>query len=1087
MNHSQDLNSFLSVQEVPSLTPQRSLSPNYNNDTSFQQAASGGLGSFRRARAGTLPSRLYSSANPLVPQASSSSSGSTSSSVAHQNNLAAVSSSSALDPSSLNFDSLSISSNLGSNSLELPQTKTRLRSGSLLGLSESNSIWGMDSASNSNSNTSHSQPSSSTLLPTSGSLEAPLPLPLPLPSVTLNGASASSSSTLSDPLFSGNRVRAYSTNNLANNEQNGNYMLQNYLANDSIINSGSLHRDVVIHNTSGLPTANNDISMSTLRPRAQTIQNGANDTIMTSLYSLQNHSISELPEQSSSVQFPQSSTLLPPQQQHHHHHHLNLSQPLLLDNIDSRLLNWTSTYLDSNLGPTNTIYISKLPSQQITPFALASVLVKFGNVRTVRLFIGNEAALVEYDNIAMAMQAKVQLNHQELLPGYPCLVTFAKILPSESHSDVSSSSASVPQQIQVNGEVQEFVNPANSTSGTSVSSAPTAAATAATSTTAPTSTNDYGSIVQEQPLQLPDLVDDIYDAVQKLGIPRDSGQVNTIIRNALRYQGFDTDFGPLPDPILVKEYDAPKLRETRKAIEANTMSYLEIEELSLAMLDELPELASDYLGNTVVQKLFEFSSDSIKATMLKEVSPYLAQMGIHKNGTWSAQKMINVANSPLQKNIVATSLRPYCVPLLNDQYGNYVIQCSLKFGSPWNDFIFEAILAKFWLIVQNRFGARAIRACLESHEATPQQTAIVSAAIILHARYIAVNQNSALLITWFLDTCTLPNRYVLLAPRLISHLGTLCTHKLASLTILKILNNRYEIEARNMIFNALFGNVTSISISNVSDLPPPPDVLSEILQDPAHGVSFVQKVVSNSQLEGEIRKNIIAQVRRVLLDLNVGSYQGYKRLLEEVGLNISANSSLSASASSSNGRGHQRSHSSSNSGNGARNKNRNATGNASNNKQQGFNGHARNFSDFRGEPQQNQQFVSSSTATPEYDYNQQQRSSQIYGNPGNINQQQQHYYESNNNNFQIPPPQQSIYDQSYFQQMNQQQYMQPQQFYNQHEQNYNTRPMTMMNGFNGNANGNGNGMMMPPPQQYFAHNNGLQVPAHNYSPYGAGN
>ncbi|KAH3679269.1 hypothetical protein WICMUC_001133, partial [Wickerhamomyces mucosus] len=101
---------------------------------------------------------------------------------------------------------------------------------------------------------------------------------------------------------------------------------------------------------------------------------------------------------------------------------------------------------------------------------------------------------------------------------------------------------------------------------------------------------------------------------------------------------------------------------------------------------------------------------------------------------------------------------------------------------------------------------------------------------------------------------------------------------------------------------------------------------------------------------------------------------------EEVGLNISANSSLSASASSSNGRGHQRSHSSSNSGNGARNKNRNATGNASNNKQQGFNGHSRNFSDFRGEPQQNQQFVSSSTATPEYDYNQQQRSSQIYGN-----------------------------------------------------------------------------------------------------------
>ena len=186
----------------------------------------------------------------------------------------------------------------------------------------------------------------------------------------------------------------------------------------------------------------------------------------------------------------------------------------------------------------------------------------------------------------------------------------------------------------------------------------------------------------------------------------------------MNYKGTNdiADFGPLPEPIATREFDAPRLRELRKNIDSGQMSDLEIEQLVLAMLDELPELSSDYLGNTIVQKLFEHASSVIKDIMLRKTSTYLTSMGVHKNGTWACQKMITNADTPRQKMYVARGVYQYCTPLFNDQFGNYVIQCVLKFGFPWNNFIFESIVANFWTIVQNRYGARAVRACLEAHD-----------------------------------------------------------------------------------------------------------------------------------------------------------------------------------------------------------------------------------------------------------------------------------------------------------------------------------------------------------------------------------
>jgi protein JSN1 len=298
---------------------------------------------------------------------------------------------------------------------------------------------------------------------------------------------------------------------------------------------------------------------------------------------------------------------------------------------------------------------------------------------------------------------------------------------------------------------------------------------------------------------------------------------------------------------------------------------VEIENIALDMLPEIAELSSDYLGNTVVQKLFEHCSDELRDAMLAEITPHMAEIGVHKNGTWAAQKIIDVCKTPHQKSLIVKNLRSYTMPLFLDQYGNYVLQGCLKFGPPFNDFIFETMLSRMWEAGQGRYGARAMRACLESHHATKEQQRMLAAAIALHSVQLATNANGALLLTWFLDTCTFPQRRSVLAPQLVPYLVHLCTHKVAYLTVLKVINQKAEPEARDTILKALF-------------FTPKDQTLEAILSDNACGATLIFKVLTTPFFDETIRNQVVENVKNVLLRLKAQPNQGYKRLMDEVGL-----------------------------------------------------------------------------------------------------------------------------------------------------------------------------------------------------------
>jgi protein JSN1 len=222
-------------------------------------------------------------------------------------------------------------------------------------------------------------------------------------------------------------------------------------------------------------------------------------------------------------------------------------------------------------------------------------------------------------------------------------------------------------------------------------------------------------------------------------------------------------------------------------------------------------------------------------------------------------------------NKITDCLRPYTVALFLDQYGNYVLQCCLRFGTPYNDYIFETMLSRMWEISQGRFGSRAMRACLESHHANKTQQRMLAAAIALHSVQLATNANGALLLTWFLDTCNFPKRRTVLAPLLVPHLVHLCTHKVAYLTVLKVINQKNEPEARDTILKALFFS-------------PGDKVLEDILKDHQCGATLIFKVLTTPFFEESMRPEVVQNIRNVLLKMKATPSQGYKRLMDEVGL-----------------------------------------------------------------------------------------------------------------------------------------------------------------------------------------------------------
>lgn len=624
------------------------------------------------------------------------------------------------------------------------------------------------------------------------------------------------------------------------------------------------------------------------------------------------------------IQQPQVSHAQLPQQFQHQHLPQQQQQPLapqlvieplLQDEFDILSANITTNFESPSLGPTRSLLFDNLPSF-IDSMKMWNILANslgplrsVGSVRSVRMLTLNSSkiALVECSTIEIAMSLKGSFNHLELVPGVVIYVAFVKFEQQEA-ADAASAARARLKMTTLTDPVKKLLPPHADVKQRGL-------------------TPEADCIKKETPKPRPtNLValkaSLIQCAFQLSGATDalDERRLQSLISRAIAYPNdkYRDDFGPLPEPIPLRQFDSPRLRELRKQLEQEAtpppssghelpgnipppLSQLELEEICLQMLDELPELCYDYLGNTIVQKIFTLvESPLIRLMMVKVIQPYLAQSGIHKNGTWAIQKIISVClRHDLQLEVlIAESLRPYAVKLFNDQFGNYVLQGCLKFGLPFNDFLFEVLLNNFLEISYGRFGARSIRTILDIASdpscdgvVSREQMSVVTALIVTYATDLVLNNNGSLLVTWLLDNFRgSDDRFAILTRKFLPLLDTLCCHKLANLTVLKIIHNRTDCALKGLILDAIFGKFNE---ANEEFTPVPLKLLETILAEDVEnsaGPLFIYKILSGAQSEGSTKSTtryhnfLSLQVRRILLELNIGNMQPYKKLMEEVGL-----------------------------------------------------------------------------------------------------------------------------------------------------------------------------------------------------------
>ncbi|KAI8339110.1 armadillo-type protein [Chlamydoabsidia padenii] len=488
-----------------------------------------------------------------------------------------------------------------------------------------------------------------------------------------------------------------------------------------------------------------------------------------------------------------------------------------------------TTTLECEQGPTRALWIGNLPLT-ITPSTLFTLFSNFGVIESVRILNHKNCGFVNFTNQQDAICAKQALQSKEILgPGSGMIrIGFAKV--------PSLGKLSQQQQQQYETGINMSTYSDNGVGG---------------------STNEKVMMDPRVLCQtggdnptgvLAAMATERHYIMNKLGDDSD-GDDTVVLDQSYRSLKYYPTIAPAPEIGQYRTVDIPRLRDIRKLLDNDGyLSEVEVDKMAMECLGDLVELCSGV------------------------VAPYLASIGVHKNGTWSAQKIVDTSKLTHQINTVCEHLRPYVPALLLDPFGNYVVQCCLALGPDINQFIFDAIVDNCWEIAQGRFGARAVRATLESPHVTRYQQRYVAATLIQYALLLATNPNGALLLIWLLDTSGIPNRYRILCPHLLPHLSKLCTHKLASLTILKLINQRHEPEARQQILDTLFFSS------------PPSSLLHEVLMDQVHGVSLIQKILSSSYVALTERQRIADQVKQMLVKHKLVLVQGYKRLLEEINM-----------------------------------------------------------------------------------------------------------------------------------------------------------------------------------------------------------
>lgn len=620
--------------------------------------------------------------------------------------------------------------------------------------------------------------------------------------------------------------------------------------------------------------------------------------------------------------------------------------PILQDDVDHSSFNWVTNYsyapkinhLPNIIQPTDTICVSNIFSLQktqsfptclnLTSYALHGVFQQFGEILSIRTLYGLNVALIEFKTADSAKMAHDVMHGQVISTSIPSEVYYAQIipLPVSMEADSQGSAKSLLTEQLFNGNLR-FVEHGQWTIPVLNGYIPAQKDTILNEVkhSGNSQGNSTNEIVIEQehcPFALPPpnlndnkkSIENVFKYFQthNNSVKGENQSVKKAMDKVLEVLSSEdlstdpTNYGPQPNANgnsttladgTRKIFDSPTLRDLRKALDNKNISTLEVEQICVCMLDEIAELCSDYLGNTIIQRIYDISSPLLKNLIVENCAQYLTSISVHKNGTWAAQKLITGSSDIVNNKVsIVDGIKPYCLPLFTDQFGNYVIQCCLKYGPPYNSFIYDNILKNFWEIVQSRFGSRAVRAVLETSNLeddklsekgdkeeverckimTRKQLYSITSLVVVYSEYLATNSNGTLLLTWYLDTCTIPNRLEILSKQLSKNIVSLATHKLASLTLLKLLNHRKDDgNSKALILNSIFGDLT-VPFEKAKSGLSNSNLIRILKETHGNGTQFILKVLSLSLIDMKYKQRAISRLHDIL----TSTEQEYKEAVD---------------------------------------------------------------------------------------------------------------------------------------------------------------------------------------------------------------
>ncbi|KAJ3209101.1 hypothetical protein HDU82_001403 [Entophlyctis luteolus] len=450
------------------------------------------------------------------------------------------------------------------------------------------------------------------------------------------------------------------------------------------------------------------------------------------------------------------------------------------------------------MQPTKSVWVGNIPAPLLSTASngvaeLEHMFSAFGPVESCRVLTHKSCGFVNFENLADAMAAQEAMNGYEIM-GVPIKVGFAKVPSKVDGVAVVGGSTSVGMSVVDRTLSTKFSGNSGSRTG-SVSS-------------------------------MGQLLDTLAITDESLNTTENSNDSDNYAPSLIA----------LPESSIHRKVDQSQLREMRKWLENPLLDLKDVVMIFNECFDDAVELCTDYIGNVVLQKLIDKSDESYRCLLIEKLSPYLATLGVHKNGTWVVQKVIDSARTSAETILIVKALRQYAPCLLLDQFGNYVVQCCLRLGVQGNSFIFDAMSGSATRCVEiatGRFGARAMRSCLESQYTSKRQQKQVAIAISACVMRLVCNPNGNIIVTWLLDTSGLVGRYRILAPKFASDIAALCRNKLGAAAVLKIIAQKVEPDARELLLQKIFfGDDNGL------------DTLREILSDHVQGVPVVQKILS---------------------------------------------------------------------------------------------------------------------------------------------------------------------------------------------------------------------------------------------------